>query len=770
MKRMLVVLLGGLFLLPLAAKDIDTDEITYEEGTLVGRMGRIPWAGQWWSQSGGKMIKGWNGASPSVSWDAAAKKWVREDVADMNLASPLRKASEIILRQTGQDPEADLREDHVLSPIQKHRYDSLGISYGWWGHCNGWAAAALTEKEVMAPVTVEGVRLDVADFKAMLSEVCYGMDSDFSGSRYNDPRGKTALRDRAEALLASLATATPSPKEDFKQWYEDLYNDWYDRDDYKYTNTSYTAETFKGTMEWFVGYYKEKFIDAKADIHAHVFDAILVTLLVNQGRGAVMDMDSGPEVWNFPFHACEIVRTLKEDLADGGKRFSMQTKLYYQSDGVDESILGVREHVNNYTYEIDVDADGKMLESRWTGDSVEDHPDFIWLPTYNSDQPTGDENPGLPYGTVKQWMAEDHSSADARIATLKINGVKSDDHRAGRQARTIASPLSASGELQFSVDLLTGHGIDKVSYYRQNIAHLNGESWKSVQGDLEHVGDGSGSDFALAYSPATSGRKMFVVKAFKGETLVSMDELTVSYTPGTTTPPTPTGDDSFEENDSRSEASLVGTGSYPDLECNDNDYYKIEVPANGSLTVKIEFKHSEGDLDMRLYSPSNSKIAGSESTSNEETVSKTGLSAGNYYVRVFGYNGAKASYDLTVTVSGGATTPPPTSTDDNFEENDSRSEAHAISVGTYSDLRCDDDDWFSYTATAGQALRLRIEFAHSDGDLDLYLVDAQGNEITKSWSASDNEEISHTPSASGVLYFRIEGYQGAQAPYRLIVE
>ena len=81
------------------------------------------------------------------------------------------------------------------------------------------------------------------------------------------------------------------------------------------------------------------------------------------------------------------------------------------------------------------------------------------------------------------------------------------------------------------------------------------------------------------------------------------------------------------------------------------------VGANGSLTVKIDFSHSTGDIDLVLQSSSGTQLAISESTADSETVSKTGLAAGTYYARVYGYNGAKAPYSMTVTVAGGGTTP-----------------------------------------------------------------------------------------------------------------
>lgn len=53
----------------------------------------------------------------------------------------------------------------------------------WWGHCNGWATAAVMENEPRGPITVNGVRFDVRDRKALLAEYWMESGSDFIGHR-----------------------------------------------------------------------------------------------------------------------------------------------------------------------------------------------------------------------------------------------------------------------------------------------------------------------------------------------------------------------------------------------------------------------------------------------------------------------------------------------------------------------------------------------------------------------------------------------------------
>lgn len=60
------------------------------------------------------------------------------------------------------------------------RWDGLE---NWFGHCNGWSSAALHENEPRVPVTVNGVKFEVSDVKALLAETYFGDASTFTGLR-----------------------------------------------------------------------------------------------------------------------------------------------------------------------------------------------------------------------------------------------------------------------------------------------------------------------------------------------------------------------------------------------------------------------------------------------------------------------------------------------------------------------------------------------------------------------------------------------------------
>ncbi|MEO8707355.1 MAG: PPC domain-containing protein, partial [Kofleriaceae bacterium] len=104
---------------------------------------------------------------------------------------------------------------------------------------------------------------------------------------------------------------------------------------------------------------------------------------------------------------------------------------------------------------------------------------------------------------------------------------------------------------------------------------------------------------------------------------------------------TPACTDAREPNDTRP-TGRPATGTVADLQicASDDDWHT--VAAGG--TVTIEFTHANGDLDLEAYDASGAKVGTSAGTANTEHVT---VPAGGS-ARVFGYQGARNSYRLTV--------------------------------------------------------------------------------------------------------------------------
>lgn len=105
-------------------------------------------------------------------------------------------------------------------------------------------------------------------------------------------------------------------------------------------------------------------------------------------------------------------------------------------------------------------------------------------------------------------------------------------------------------------------------------------------------------------------------------------------------------DDNYEENDALSQAynisSYENTWLY-DIDGFgrqiDDDWYEIYLtPGNPYVTIECTFDHNLGNIDLALYDASETLIAESTSTSDNENISSYLSNSGSYYIKVFGEN------------------------------------------------------------------------------------------------------------------------------------
>ena len=97
--------------------------------------------------------------------------------------------------------------------------------------------------------------------------------------------------------------------------------------------------------------------------------------------------------------------------------------------------------------------------------------------------------------------------------------------------------------------------------------------------------------------------------------------------------------DAMEPNNARYAAHAAsGTVNGLRICASDDDWFAIA--AGG--TVRVEFTHASGDLDVQAFDAQGNRVAASEGTSNVEQVT---VPAGGT-VRVFGYSGATNTYRL----------------------------------------------------------------------------------------------------------------------------
>ncbi|MFN5990091.1 MAG: pre-peptidase C-terminal domain-containing protein, partial [Dolichospermum sp.] len=210
----------------------------------------------------------------------------------------------------------------------------------------------------------------------------------------------------------------------------------------------------------------------------------------------------------------------------------------------------------------------------------------------------------------------------------------------------------------------------------------------------------------------------------------------------------------------------------------DEDWYKFTIAGAGDYThyAKIEFQHNQGDIDFELYNATGTQLNSSNCVTNSEEISLDGLVAGDYYLRVFGYNNAtNPEYSLFVNAPWTAINP----SGDSAESNNTQAQAtdlgtltSAFNRGNLSIHTTSDVDWFKFTlaTTGNETNSVGIDFTHIQGDLDIGLYDSNGNFVSSSTELDNQETISLEGLTAGSYYLQVYGYNGAVNPdYSLFI-
>ena len=232
----------------------------------------------------------------------------------------------------------------------------------------------------------------------------------------------------------------------------------------------------------------------------------------------------------------------------------------------------------------------------------------------------------------------------------------------------------------------------------------------------------------------------------------------------------PLGDDRFEPNDAVGQATPLEPGEYDDLTITegDVDFYAVDVEAGDAISASLNFSHAQGDLDLYVLSPAAEVVARNVTETDDENVSAVAAQSGTYYVAVVGFENATARYDLGLTVSDGDEQ----TAADELEPNDSFDTARSLDPGTFRNLSItrDDVDVYAVDVATGETVSSRIDFAHSAGDLDLFLFGPDRSPLQQSTSQTDGESVTHVASEGGTYYVAVAGFDGATAEYDMVVE
>ncbi len=420
-----------------------------------------PWAGSWWPQSKGDLVFGYDGRatlSDRIKSDIDPIKTEMDELQkalrdmeqgssdyDAKLATYKENQQELVeklldfydgiqadldggtLRIEGTNLTHDDGWSYALaelSPMDKmalyehfsgnlqgnnpwympawellNHYSPAGGS--WWGHCNGWAAAAILTDEPRedagASIDGETVGFTHADLKGLTTESHYSTYSHFYGERYNDEDDD--IKDLSPKAFHQLIS---------------FY--------LKEQRIPLVFDTTAGDAVW--NYPVEG-----AQVSVEETTPANAASLVNLNTATAEELDELPGIGETlsarivehretygPFQAVEDITEVRgigngtlEDLQDlvtvdaFQRTYYVVASVYFVTDGVDETHLDGAEpegFTETWGYTLEADADGTVVGGTW--DQEDDHPDFAWVP-YNNPVTWGQgssENPFLSYGSL----------------------------------------------------------------------------------------------------------------------------------------------------------------------------------------------------------------------------------------------------------------------------------------------------------------------------------------------------------------------------------
>jgi hypothetical protein len=293
----------------------------------------------------------------------------------------------------GNDPSIWEKQNHGC---QQYEGELKKSCESWWGHCNGWAAAAIKEKEPRMSKIVGGQEVTIADQKGILTELWL--------SSYSLNAG---LTDKAEKT---------------KSWVHD------------HDNPSEKYQKF-----W--------------DIKPKAFFLILTNYVGLLKTGIVIDRFTGSEVWNQPLVGYRFLPIRQEDISeikDKGKVYwsvMLRVKIYWANDlGInpghvsrefsiskmrdEEEVESLPEDYDGrflsfklfFDSEVLVSPDGEIVKNagKMIGDGLWDHqenshrytleelnhthPDFLWIPTQAFQDQSGYGNPYMDSVIVQDLL------------------------------------------------------------------------------------------------------------------------------------------------------------------------------------------------------------------------------------------------------------------------------------------------------------------------------------------------------------------------------
>ena len=307
-----------------------------------------------------------------------------------------------------QDPGARNNPFFLQAWELLNSYNPGGAS--WWGHCNGWAAAAILTNEPRESLTVDvngnDVEYTTADLKGLFTEAHYSTYSQFYGSRYNGEEDDIAdLHPKAfhklvtfyhRELRVPMVFDTSANEEvwNFPAWKTSLN----------------VTETTPADLA------------SRVNINTATVEELDALPLVGPARGSAIvehreihgPFQSIDDLEKVDGVGEETMSAVREMITVDPFQRSFKVIAYVTitTDGVGERHVDgegdPKSTTKTYRYSLTTDAEGVVVDGLW--DNEKNHPDFAWIPYHNphNSGSGNSENPYLEWGAVLDTVGEDY--------------------------------------------------------------------------------------------------------------------------------------------------------------------------------------------------------------------------------------------------------------------------------------------------------------------------------------------------------------------------
>ena len=262
----------------------------------------------------------------------------------------------------------------------------------WWGHCNGWSAAAILNEEpvedVIAPLLDGDVRFTTADVKGLLSETHYSTYSHFFGARYYGEDDD--ISDLTPAAFHRIITFYLQDQQVPLVFDTDAGEQVWNFPAYAATVDVVEIDPSKSTLVN-VNTATVEALDTLPRIGETLANRIVDYREENGPFQTLDDLDDVSGIGSGTLSAIEGLATV-----DAIRRtFMVEASVDFATDAVDESHVDdgtpdAKGFTEVYGYTLITDENGVVLEGTWDND--EEHPDFAWVPYSNPMTASGSEN------------------------------------------------------------------------------------------------------------------------------------------------------------------------------------------------------------------------------------------------------------------------------------------------------------------------------------------------------------------------------------------